>query len=249
VLLGDALLRLQRGDFNASEQVAAVLLANDAEDVWIAGGHLLAHAVPRARLLDIGRRLLDAEKVEGDAMAFTRAFVCRIWARAMILATVPAMIAIFRQTSTVDARRRILLELADMFEPTPGDLYERIEVGSEEFDEQGYLRTLEDRWAKARQTAAAAGNRLYYRGAPFCFPEYAHNLLKRIARNDPRDNFDCDRMIFEANSGVPCREFYSPAMQFQPLAAAAIVEQFLDSDAPARYQPGVRYFFGNRIDY
>ena len=55
-------------------------------------------------------------------------------------------------------------------------------------------------------------------------------------------------MIFEANSGVPCREFYSLALEFQPLAAAAVVEQFLDSDAPRRYEPGVRYFMGNRLD-
>jgi hypothetical protein len=155
VLLGDALLRLQHGDFDAAEQVADVLLANDAEDVWIAGGHLLAHAVPRARLLAIGRRLLDAEKVEGDAMEFTRAFVCRSWARAMILSAVPAMITIFRETRAVDARTRILIELAGMFEATPGDLYDRIEVGSDEFDSEGYLRILEDHWEKARKKAAS----------------------------------------------------------------------------------------------
>jgi hypothetical protein len=33
----------------------------------------------------------------------------------------------------------------------------------------------------------------------------------------------------------------------QPLTAAALAEEFLDRSAAARFQPGVRYFLGQRL--
>jgi hypothetical protein len=33
----------------------------------------------------------------------------------------------------------------------------------------------------------------------------------------------------------------------EPLTAAALAEELLDRPAAARFQPGVRYFFGHRL--
>ena len=43
------------------------------------------------------------------------------------------------------------------------------------------------------------------------------------------------------------REVYKKEGVIQPLATAAILEEFLESPEAAKYEDGVRYFFGHRI--
>lgn len=54
------------------------------------------------------------------------------------------------------------------------------------------------------------------------------------------------RSRFEESTGIDCSDFYVNT-DFQPLTAAARIEAWLDSDAPKRFEPGERYFFGHRI--
>lgn len=54
------------------------------------------------------------------------------------------------------------------------------------------------------------------------------------------------RRRFEASTGIDCSSFYRN-QTLQVLAAAAIVEEFLNGSAASRYQDGVRYFFGRPI--
>ena len=54
------------------------------------------------------------------------------------------------------------------------------------------------------------------------------------------------RARFEASTGLDCTAFYRERSS-QPLAAAAIVEEFLESPESKKYEDGVRYFFGHRI--
>ena len=54
------------------------------------------------------------------------------------------------------------------------------------------------------------------------------------------------RRIFEAATGIDCRCFFKAGV-FQPLAAAALLEEFIESPEDKWYEPDVRYFFGHRI--
>jgi hypothetical protein len=54
------------------------------------------------------------------------------------------------------------------------------------------------------------------------------------------------RRRFEATTGIDCSSFYEGG-SLRPLAAAAVVERFLEGPEPAKYEDGVRYFFGHRI--
>jgi hypothetical protein len=54
------------------------------------------------------------------------------------------------------------------------------------------------------------------------------------------------RARFEASTGLDCTAFYRERTS-QPLAAAAIVEEFLEGPESSQYEDGVRYFFGHRI--
>lgn len=252
--LAIALIRLRRGDFSAGEQIVNVLLASNSAGAWIAGGYLLAHAIPHASLLALGRRIVDAAKqcIDGRTADHHRGVVCEAWSRAMMIAAVPEMIDIYRGTSWPDVRERILIEMSTMFEPALGDLYDTIDVGSETFDEEGYLNTLLEHHAKAVKLVAAAGTTLFYKGEPFDFSSWTINFLKRITAKGSRfaEDFSADRMFFEANSGRNCSDFFSPHGEFLPQTAAAIINRFLSSEVSQHFEPGVRYFFGHPLpDY
>ncbi|WP_448724113.1 hypothetical protein [Pseudomonas farris] len=55
------------------------------------------------------------------------------------------------------------------------------------------------------------------------------------------------RHKFEASTGIDCSSFYKE-LRFQPLAAASIIESFLEGPDVAKYEEGVRYFFGHKIE-
>jgi hypothetical protein len=54
------------------------------------------------------------------------------------------------------------------------------------------------------------------------------------------------RHIFEASTGIDCRPFFRNK-EFQPLNAAAILEEFLASPAAEKFNPNIRYFFGRFV--
>jgi len=76
---------------------------------------------------------------------------------------------------------------------------------------------------------------------------YARMLLKQLGKSafeEAGQNFL--RRRFEASTGINCTAFYKKGV-FQPLEAASIIEEFLESPDAAKYENGVRYFFGHRL--
>lgn len=72
-------------------------------------------------------------------------------------------------------------------------------------------------------------------------------LAKRMSKALAEDKFEPYlRRKFEATTGIDCSGFYVDGA-LRPLPAAAVLEAFLDSPDTARYQPGVRYFFGHAL--
>ena len=247
VMLARALLKSRQGNFSIADDIAETLKATGDEDAWNSGGYLLAHAVTHDDLYKIGHQLMATEKGTDAAADFTRSFICKVWARAMMLTTVPEMIEIYKKTSDVGVQIRILLELADMFESARGDLYDLIRVGAEDFDEKAYLDLLMEQYSSAIKKVAKTGTKLFYRGSPFSFLNWTQGLLKRIADFDPRENFATDRMFFEGHTGIRCNHFFTSNGKFLPHTAAATIEDFLESESSSNYKAGVRYFFGHRI--
>lgn len=86
---------------------------------------------------------------------------------------------------------------------------------------------------------------LVFRGAP----QSVRGLAERMRRLTTRYvsvELVALRRRFEPATGLDCSEIFADDT-VHPLAAAAIAEEFLDSDAAARFEDGVRYFFGRRI--
>lgn len=249
IALAGALLRLRKGEYSAGEQVVDTLLPSNDAGIWDDGLRLLAHAIPHASLLALGRRILDAaEHIANHRSADAkRGAVCEAWSRAMMISAVPEMIEIYRNTEWIDQRWIILLELADIFEPVPGELHDAIDLESDSFDEEGHLNTLMEHHAAAMEMAESARTPLFYKGEPFDLSSWCINFLKRITLKDSIENFGTDRMFFEANTGICCKAFFGPHGEFLPMAAAAIVNRFLASENSKWYEPGVRYFFGHPL--
>lgn len=82
-----------------------------------------------------------------------------------------------------------------------------------------------------------------FQGRPFSVARLARYVLGRANRPHFRSDF---RRSFEAATGIDCRSWYEEG-RFRPLAASAVLEEFLESPDSRRYEEGVRYFFGHRI--
>lgn len=54
------------------------------------------------------------------------------------------------------------------------------------------------------------------------------------------------RSKFESSTGLNCAQCYRNGV-LQPLVAASLLEEFLESDQSRLYEEGIRYFFGHRI--
>ena len=80
---------------------------------------------------------------------------------------------------------------------------------------------------------------------PYDICALARALLD-IARNNSTHVIYDMRHRLEAFTGLDCRPMLHPT-GLRALTAAAILEDFLQSDAAANYEPGVRYFWGHRI--
>lgn len=100
--------------------------------------------------------------------------------------------------------------------------------------------------ARCREIEAKFGKRhSLFEGEPFSVATLARKALTRLERGELPADW---RQKFEATTGIDCSSFYADEMP-QPLAAAALLEDFLESGKAELYEPGVRYFFGHRIPH
>lgn len=87
-----------------------------------------------------------------------------------------------------------------------------------------------------------------YEGRLLDVAEIARRLHHRLTSEDEAvGRIYRERMLFEASTGIDCSDFYDKNGGLQYLQAAAIIENFLESDAVDRFEPGLRYFFGHPI--
>jgi hypothetical protein len=111
----------------------------------------------------------------------------------------------------------------------------------------GYVAMARERVSTWLQSEALGDASIIAEGRIRQIGEVARHLHERVRRGEQGDRIEKGRMLFEAMSGVDCRAFFNKHGSVQRLAAAAILEEFLESGDADKYEPGVRYFFGRRI--
>ena len=95
--------------------------------------------------------------------------------------------------------------------------------------------------------SAIKDDTLIWNGDIFSIVQVAERLMDCLSDSHYNRVFQTfARHKIEASTGIDCTGFYENEI-FQPLAAASIIESFLDSDVANEYEDGVRYFFGHRI--
>lgn len=260
--------------YNYREAPSVNLLAMQAlasDNPWIVIAAILEHAkagnhAPVQRLqewmrADIGHLLLcvcaellgDAgttedlralEKMVDEGPDHLRVAACRAayWSGELWL--VPLMLDAWNRVEWRDDRDTIAFMLSDLLEETGGPI-----VANEAYSASQYSELVRRRVEEIH--SAIGTNRVsVWEGKIFGVTRIARRMYElllsgRESVDDLFDSFVDYRHKFEASTGVNCSSFFRDE-EFQPLAATAILEKFLENPAE-QYEEGVRYFFGHRI--
>jgi len=158
------------------------------------------------------------------------------------LSSVPAIVQSYDRYFGAMKMKAVPLLLSSLLEPEWGPL--------SEFPTEDGLIAYEDRVLEqyeAHKQKFGTDQVILLHGERFGVVSLAQRMLRGLDGNDfERAKRPFYRRRFEASTGIDCSGFYKNE-EFQPLTAAAILEDFLESPESARYEEGVRYFFGRRI--
>ena len=161
------------------------------------------------------------------------AIVTRGW-----LADVPILLELYTRNVTENEASIIKVFISDCVTQRPGEL-------PDPSDHSVLPDFREAVMARYRQLAEELGTTEVpvFKAKRFGLRSMAGWLLSQVHRPHFRMSW---RRKFEVTTGIECTSFYESA-RFQPLTAAAIIEQFIESPEAKNYTDGVRYFFGHRI--
>jgi hypothetical protein len=252
--LACVLANLQEGNFNVARVPGRLLETIDGPGLWVACTNLIGFAAPMSEVRD------RVENMSSKVSSARRFYLCTaamasggIWAVQTILDAYPA-------TVDPDTRRFLAYALSWLLEEEPGPIWDGpdfLEMPADNLppneepevysDIEGYVAMVQARSSAWLQRQGPGDAPIIAEGGVLRIGEVARQLHERVRRGERGDRVEKGRMLFEAMTGVDCRAFFNPHGVIQPLAAAAILEEFLESGEADKYEPGVRYFFGRRI--
>lgn len=153
------------------------------------------------------------------------------------LSLVPVCLDFYEKIRSFNEAPSVTVSLSDMLESEPGELC----LPDATISAKAYRKLVLDRCEELRRENSDE-SLSWFRGQLFSVPKLAEYLLQRVRDSQFEPEL---RQKFEAATGLSCTAFYEQGV-FQPLAAAALVEDFLINGSQP-YQEGIRYFFGHQI--
>ena len=235
LVLGAVLERAKRGDYGSLPLLFQRMRAFDTGVFWNACVILLGQAGPR-KILQQALSEFDKEIQANDINIIKR--VSFIHYESLLLWTVPVMLDLFQRVANRDQVIIIPRLFSRILEEKQGEIYDA------SLPDEPYRQLVLNRCSTLAQTFGT-DQVAAWRGKLFSVKSLAEQLLKDLTGGQVA-NVMGERGIFEASTGIDCSSFYKDR-QLQPLAAATIVEGFLEDGDADKYQPGVRYFFGHPI--
>jgi len=183
-------------------------------------------------------RDLDDSLNPDTAGSFCKAF--EAWGS---LSSIPAIIQSYDRHFGAELMNAVPLHISSLLEPEWGPL--------SEFPSEDGLIAYEDRVLEQYEVLKqkfGTDQVILLHGERFGVVSMVQRWLRGLKSGDDfeRAKRSFYRRRFEASTGIDCSSIYKDG-RFHPLTAAAILEDFLASPAAARYEEGVRYFFGHRI--
>lgn len=165
------------------------------------------------------------------------------WGRALCewgnLSVVPDVLAALRNLAGFDDAEDLAFALAKMLDSDQGSEFAGVRFS----DIEGFLPIAETRYRKLTDLFGT-DDLILLKGERFSVARLAVLTLDslNILTFDP-----FMRRKFEANTGIDCTGFFDGNGTLNPVKAATIVADFLDSDSVHDFVPNQRYFFGHAI--
>jgi hypothetical protein len=267
-VIAAVLAHAQNGNFGVFDHLLRLMQRVDSAVTWNACTNLLSYAAPYSTIRQLLETFHDEVFVRRDGG--TQWYMCRILSGSKALWAVPVMLEILsslikdrKQFESIPVYLSYLLEaerglIADGPPPvkkTEPEISESVagffdEEEVVEYDEPAYRGAVLATYTKLKDKLGAEKEMqlAVFEGEALSLAKVAERLLARLRADDDPEEIEIGRMILEAFTGIDCSSFFQPNFgPLQPLTAAAIVEDFLESGEATRFEDGVRYFFGRRI--
>ena len=225
--------RAKRGDFAGIRDLVSI---HQATDNWILGSmcaDLLGDAGTPESFTTLMANLDTADNIVAK-IDFCEALAW--WGR---LSIVPFVLEKFLSVQHFNDSDILPVRLSDLLEAKAG----LIAAPTNFSTPAAYSEFVMARYREVRKQMAS-DEVIVFKGQIFSVRSSARIILKAL--NDNTFDFPLRRK-FEASTGLDCSGFYGEDGKLLPLSAAAIVEDFLEGPEAAKYEEGVRYFFGHRI--
>lgn len=252
-VLACVLANLQLGHFDAAEALLPLVQREDDARVWAASSDLLGYGAPVKYVRSFFEFASKLEEVPRYQACATALCSGSVWA-------VSPTLQVHATLSDLNLRAILATDLSWLLEPSPGAIFHGpalitpdpdasplLSESQPYQDDAGYADLVTQR-ADALRAGSAGGNVFFAEGEPIQILSIARRLLDRIRDPDAsRARIEQGWVLFGAMSGIDCRDFFDREGHLRPLSAAAILEDFIQSGAAERFEPGVRYFFGRPI--
>jgi hypothetical protein len=255
IVLASALARLREGDFSIFDAVTDAMKRTDDGEFWNVCGLFFAFAAPYSEIGNISK--VFTRDVLAQSPAAIRLH-CKLLAHSMGPWVVDSVLALYESTLDPDVRVLGADYLSHMLEDEPGEVdagpvrklqsHLPPEFAEHYRDYDEYAQVV--RAVRDRIVDASGSDQIpVLGGKPFSIVELARRIIEHARKGEDSTRTNFERMVFEATTGIPCRDFFQQdnPWAFRPLSAAAIAEDFLRSEAAASFTPGVRYFFGRPV--
>jgi hypothetical protein len=225
-----------RGDWRGLPRLIGCLDRSSNALIWQACADLLGDAASPALLRQTLRQYEQAEP-RPDAPLFEEHLAFSLH-QSGLLWTVPVLLEFFLRRRDRKESKIIASLLSHMLEDDIGP------VALANLPEPDYRRLVLEQFDELKQKHGTEGVSIL--NGQLRSPTSLAERLLADTRQPHTTWISYNRHLLEAITGIDCRSFYQNR-GVQPLAAAAFLEETLESGVLSKYAPGVRYFFGHRI--
>ena len=254
-ILSGVLIACQSGDFSELDRIPKLLRLNDSFLFWKAAMELVGFAGSWRFIQHLFNGY--AEQVHDGGNQY---FLSIALGNSSGLWAVEPLLTLHDAAIKEEPRYQIEGELSFLLEEDTGPIFagadettavsddDEMEV-STAIDFEGYAKDVRN--ARDEIIKSIGSNELpVFEATILDINATARKLYQRLTSGEDNSwgRLYREQMLFEASTGVDCSGFYDKEHRLQPLAAAAIMESFLESDQGGRFQPGCRYFFGHLIE-
>jgi hypothetical protein len=228
--------RAKQGNF---AEVRRLIEWHDSSNNWVLGRAYLKLLGDAGKAADLRDLLVNV--LPNDPVHYRYSF-CETLGNWGSLSVVPTLVDLYALSPKSQDAPYIPPRISRLLEAEPGPV-SKYPVEGADAEVAAYVQFVTAHY-EILKSALGGDDAVVFRGEKLSVAAVARRGLDDLGK----DRFDEEmRHKFEAMTGIDCSSFYRDG-ELQPLAAAALLEEFLEGPEPAKYEEGVRYFFGRAID-